>query len=93
MHTRISVKQHPVEIPTTTGYAVMTNGFIDVRTIQGSPVGAMVNWLFCNADILPLRRMPDDEIRELYEKAVAESDLEVVLTKVIITQDTAGVAS
>lgn len=93
MHTRVSIKQHPVEIPTTTGYAVMTNGFIDVRTIQGSPIGAMVNWLFCSANILPLRSMSDDEVRELYEKAVAESDLEVVVTKVVITQDKAGAAS
>ena len=44
-----------------TGFAIVTDGVIDVRTVSPTKVGAMVNWLY-RAGVFPYAWWSDEEI-------------------------------
>lgn len=49
------------------GFAVVEDGEIDVRTVSSSKVAAMVNFLVVARDVVPTARMDDEDVEELWE--------------------------
>lgn len=68
------------------GFACMKDGEIDIRTVQHSEVGAMVNGLVLYGVGLPLRSMPDDAVRELF-RAKVEETFDVHCVPVVVAVD------
>ncbi len=51
-----------------TGYAMIKDGIIDVRTVSPTRRAAIVNWLVINAQVMVCKHTPDREIEILYNK-------------------------
>jgi hypothetical protein len=49
----------------TTGFAIVTDGVIDVRTVSPSKIGAMVNWLYSEG-VRPLDWWSDEQVEEVF---------------------------
>jgi hypothetical protein len=46
----------------TYGYAIVTDGEIDVRTVSPTKTSAMVNWLYLNGNSMPLDTWTDRRV-------------------------------
>jgi hypothetical protein len=68
------------------GFACLNDGVIDIRTVQNTEIGAMVNGLVLHAGYTPLRSTADDMIRKLFTKLCEPSGL--VIVPVVVTVDT-----
>lgn len=53
------------------GWAVVDRGRIDVRTVQHSRIGAMVNWLVVHVGITVRDGTPDGMIEEMFTTCAA----------------------
>jgi hypothetical protein len=49
----------------TTGFAIVTDGVIDVRTVSPTKVGAMVNWLY-RLGMRPLDSWSDEYVETVF---------------------------
>lgn len=64
------------------GWAVVDQGKIDVRTVQHSRIGAIVNWLVVGCGVRVLDRTPDAMIEEMFEAYAAQAGAKVVEVEV-----------
>jgi hypothetical protein len=51
----------------TTGFAIVTNGVIDVATVSGTKIGAMVNWLYRVGEF-PYAWWTDEQVEDAFNR-------------------------
>jgi hypothetical protein len=69
------------------GFACLNDGVIDIRTVQNTEIGAMVNGLVLHAGYTPLRSTTDDMIRKLFNK-LCEVPFGLVIVPVVVIVNT-----
>jgi hypothetical protein len=50
-----------------TGFAIVTDGVIDVATVSPTKVGAMVNWLY-RAGVYPHASWSDEQVESAFDR-------------------------
>jgi hypothetical protein len=66
------------------GFACVKDGEIDIRTVQHSEVGAMVNGLVLFAHVLPTRGMSDGQVKTMWKDECDPKGIHVVPVKVVV---------
>lgn len=67
-------------------FAAKIRGVISIATVSPTDIGAMVNALVTEFEIMPTNRMSDDVIRAIWDKAILGTGTDAVVVEVQITE-------
>lgn len=56
------------DVTVAQGWAIETDGELSVRSVSPTPLGAKVNWLMVDANVLVLNSTPDAEVDRLFKR-------------------------